>query len=136
MGRDASIIGRLDFHSEMLFYANILVGNTSLCLDIGKVTWFESESWSESYNMIHITLVKRYNSYVKQLAWEEKANFDHLVTIRPETVFICTNRMYQDLGKLLTSCESKPGSLGSWLVQKLSGLISLVMSAFSPTSIW
>ena len=36
-----------------------------------------------------------------QLAWEEKANFDHLVTIRPETVFICTNRMYQDLGKLL-----------------------------------
>ena len=39
-GRDASIIGRLDFHSEMLFYANILVGNTSLCLDIGTVAWF------------------------------------------------------------------------------------------------
>jgi len=58
-------------------------------------------SWSESYNMIHITLVKRYDSYVMQLAWEEKANFDHLVTVRPETVFICTNRMYQDLGKLL-----------------------------------
>ena len=37
LGRDASIIGRLDFHSEMLFYANILVGNTSLCLDIGTV---------------------------------------------------------------------------------------------------
>ena len=33
----------------------------------------------------------------RQLYQEEKANFQHLNTIRPETIFICTNRMYQDI---------------------------------------
>ena len=125
LGRDASIIGRLDFHSEILFYANILVGNSSLCLDIGTVAWF--------LNLSHITWVISCDSYVMQLVWEEKVNFDHLVTIRPETVFICTNRMYQDLGKLLICAEIL--SLRSWLVEALSNSITLDKSALLPKSI-